>query len=408
MSMNIDQQRLALARIEKFPLGITGAIFLAPLLAAGAAGWWFGPAWGVAVLVLVLWSEIVLRAAAVNFRGHRKKDKVMAPLVEKTFSCHTPDPTLGWVPAPDKRTQNNFIIPRKGLRLDYTVTTDANGRRLTSENTPPAGPGISFYGCSNTFGWGLDDQATYPWLVQSDRPDHRVHNYGVSGYSLYQMLLRMEQTIERDKPAVVVLGFSPGLEARSISDHHYLRILSEQGGTPPSCLSVEGKNGKRSLKRFGLEAYKHLPLSDKSPLIKLVERRLNRLLYAGRAKGDARRKTTEHLLLLMENLCKKHGAIFLVQYLVANTGYREFLHQTGMNWAPGPVDLDQCDQAGNYRYRLAPFDGHPNPPANREFAKALAPVLDALIKDGTYRPAPGSFGTTPRDEATESAIYPVF
>ena len=408
MSMNIERKRPPLARIEKFHPVVPGLVFLVPLVLAAVAGWFSGWPWFVAVLVLAGWSEFLLRSGGENFRGRRKKDKVMAPLVKKTFACHAPDPALGWVPAPDKRTENGFAVPRKGLRLDWTVTTDAAGRRITAPAPSGADTTVAIYGCSNTFGWGLEDEATYPWLLQAARPDLRVLNYGVSGYSLYQILLRMEQTIERDKPRVVALGFSPGLEARSVSDHHYLRTLSEQGGTPPSCLSVEGKNGKRALKRFGLEGYRHLPLSGKSALIKLAEQRLNRLLYAGRAGGNARRKTTEHLLLAMENLCKKHGAIFHVQYLVANTGYREFLHKAGMNWAPGPVDLDQCDEAGSYAFRLAPFDGHPNAPANRAYAEAMGPVLDALLTDGRYRPEPGAFGTTPRDEATESAIYPVF
>ncbi|MEF2231606.1 MAG: hypothetical protein V3571_11805 [Pseudodesulfovibrio sp.] len=408
MSMNVAPKRPPLARIERFAPPVSVALFLAPLLAAGLVGWLFGPAWGAAVIFFILWGDVVLRMGETAFRGLRKKDKVMAPLVEKTFSCHRPDPVLGWSPAPGLTARNGFLIPRKNLRLDYTATMDAEGRRITSHGPGGDGPTVSFYGCSNTFGWGLGDEETYPWLVQADRPDLRVLNYGVCGYSLYQMLLRMEATIEADRPAVVVLGFSPGLEARSVSDHHYLRILSEQGGTPPSCLSVQGKDGKRVLRRFGLEGYRHLPLSGKSPLVKLTERRLNRLLYGGRAKGDARRKTGEHLLLAMENLCHKHGAVFHVQYLVANTGYREFLHRAGLNWATGPVDLDTCGPDGNYLYRLSPFDGHPNAAANRAYAAALKPLLQTLLAGGTSRPDPGAFGTTSRDEATESAIYPVF
>lgn len=408
MSMNISNGRPKLAKVERFSPIITMLVFLVPLLCAGAIGYYIGPAWGIALLVVILWSDFILRSASVNFRGKRKKDKVMAPLVQKSFSCHTPDDTLGWKLTPSNSATNSFAIPRKGLRLDYTVTTDAEGRRHTGQDEAKDKPAISFYGCSNTFGWGLDDESTYPWLIQQDRPDYTINNYGVSGYSLYQMLLTMEQTIAKDTPEVVVLGFSPGLEARSVSDHHYLRILSEQGGTPPSCISMEKGDGKRSLKRFGLEGYKHLPLSDKSPLMKLIERRLNKLKFGSRLKDDAHRKTTEHLLLSMENLCKKHNAVFHVQYLVANTGYREFLHKTGVNWAPGPVDLDQCDDKGAYRYRLYPFDGHPNSLANEEYAKVLQTILSELLESGTYTPDPGALGTTKRDEATESAIYPIF
>lgn len=408
MTMNITHSRLPLSRLERFSPAVAGLIFLAPLLLATAVAFLFGVAWGIAVLMVVAWSDLILRLAETNFRGLRKKDKVMAPLVHKSFSSHTPDPHLGWGLKPGHTATNSFTIPRLKLSLDYTVTTDDQGRRITSPEPQTGNTAISFYGCSNTFGWGLDDEATFPWLVQADHPEFTIRNYGVSGYSLCQILLRMEQTIAQDRPKVVVLGFSPGLEARSVSDHHYLRIVGEQGGTPPSCLSVERKNGKRTMKRFPLEGYKHLPLSGKSPLIKLVERSLNRLVYASRAKNAARRKTTEHLLLAMDNLCKKHGAVFHVQYLVANTGYRKFLRDTNINWAPGPADLDACDENGTYRYRLSPFDGHPNAQANKEYANALRPVLASLLDSGRYKPEPGAMGTGKRDEATETAIYPVF
>lgn len=408
MSMNIHNGQPPRSALEHFSFLVTAKVFLAPLLAAEIVGYFHGLAWGLVVIGFVVWSDLLLRLAAVNFRGRRKKDKVMAPLVEKGFTGHAPDPVLGWTLAPNETHTNWFAIPRKKLRHEYTVTTDDTGRRITSATAAEDRPVISFYGCSNTFGWGVDDRATYPWLVQEERSDHLVHNYGVSGYSLYQALLRMEQTIEQDRPEVVILGFSPGLEARSVSDHHYLRTLAEQGGTAPSCVSLEGREGKRVLKRFEPEAYKHLPLSDKSPLVRLVERWLNRVRYARRARGDARRKTTEHLLLAMDNLCRKHGAVFHVQYLVANTGYRRFLRETDINWAPGPVDLDQCDDRGVYRYRLDPFDGHPNADAHRAYARALGPVIDDLLATGKHTPDPGALGTTPRDEATESAIYPVF
>lgn len=408
MSMNITGNRPPLTRLERFSPLITGTIFLVPICAAIAVSYFFGVAWGIAVIAFILWSDFILRAASVNFRGRRKKDKVMAPLVVKTVSGHAIDPILGWTLEKNTETTNSFSIPRKKLSHEHVVTTDVQARRITANEAPSGDSAISFYGCSNTFGWGLNDGETYPWLVQGDHPEHIVHNYGVSGYSLYQMLLRIEQTIERDQPKVVVLGFSPGLEARSVSDHHYLRTLAEHGGTPPSCLSLEKSGGKRTLKRFPLEAYKHLPMSDKSPLIKLIERRLNRMLYGGRVKDNAHRKTTEHLLLAMENLCKKHDAVFHVQYLVANTGYREFFHKAGMNWAPGPVDLDECDAVGTYLYRLSPYDGHPNATANQAYAEALKPVLAELLSSGSYKPEPGAFGTTKRDKGTEAEIYPIF
>lgn len=405
--MNFDPDRNTSSRLERFSLPATAAVYGLPLLAAGGCYPLFGPAGPLAVLGLTAWSECLLRIATPLFQGNRKKDKVMVPTVEKTFTAHQPDPILGWALRPDHTARESFSIPRKNLRLDYSVTTNSRGCRITPEGNADA-PLVSIHGCSNTFGWGLDDQKTYPWLLAQSLPDARVRNYGVAGYSLYQMLLRMEQTIPQDKPKIVVLGFSPGLEARSINDFHYLRMLSEYGGTPPACISRMGRNRKRKLLRDRLEAYKRLPGADRLLLAGLAERGLNRLRFLRRADQSLKRATTEHLLVAMRELCHRHKATFVVQYLTHDPRYQQFLSRTGILWRPGPVDMDECTPDGRYLFRLYPFDGHPNAEANQRYADSLGQTLREILDTGSLSRTSVPMPSGRRDRTTESAIYPLF
>lgn len=405
--MNVETGAAQRIRPVLFSPPVIAAVLLAVVALAVVAHILFGLAGLLTLLAIMLWSEFLLRVGPGSLLGRRRRDRVMAPQVLISFACHRSDPALGWANLPDQNTRNGFTIPRKHLRLEYTVNTDGDGRRVTS-NEAHAGRVVSIYGCSNTFGWGLDDEATYPWLLQERLPDCTVLNYGVSGYSLYQILLRMEATIARDRPEVVVLGFSPGLEARSVNDSAYLRMISEFGGAPPSCLSVKGRNGKQRLRRFQPEAYRRLPGDGRSSLVQLAGIALNRVRFLAREGAGKKVATTRHLLLSMDNLCRSSDTVFLVQYVSTDARYQEFLSGTGVNWAAGPVDLDSCTEDGAYRYRQFPFDGHPNAAANVHYAEALEPAIREILDTGTFTRNTATRVAGREDESTASAIYPVF
>jgi hypothetical protein len=64
----------------------------------------------------------------------------------------------------------------------FTVTHLANTLRVTHPlatyaNARPK-PEIWIFGCSFTHGWALQDQETYPWLLQESLPHSEVVNYG--------------------------------------------------------------------------------------------------------------------------------------------------------------------------------------------------------------------------------------
>ena len=78
--------------------------------------------------------------------------------------------------------------------FDVRYGFDAQGRRVTpaSDGTPLAE--VLLFGCSFTFGYGLEDNETWPWqLGELLGPKWRVSNYAYNGFGPQQMLTLLEE-----------------------------------------------------------------------------------------------------------------------------------------------------------------------------------------------------------------------
>ena len=99
------------------------------------------------------------------------------------------DDVLGYAPARNKRILAQLTMQGHTL-YTVTYTLDSNGRRVT----PPANNRsecVVFFGDSYTFGEGLDDRETMPWLVGT-QSGYSVVNLGFSGYGPHQMLAALQ------------------------------------------------------------------------------------------------------------------------------------------------------------------------------------------------------------------------
>jgi hypothetical protein len=153
---------------------------------------------GFALLVVALFfggSEIALRAA-----GWPKKD----PTKEFTHS------EVYWVQPPSQHLEP---YPHKETGGSFRVSTDANGLRapLHAEQKPAGTYRVMTLGCSTTFGWGVDDELTYPARLEAILNDsgHKVEviNGGQPGYTSFQGLWLWDRTLAKYTPDVVIFGY---------------------------------------------------------------------------------------------------------------------------------------------------------------------------------------------------------
>lgn len=158
--------------------------------------WWMNAvalAVGCAFVVAgVLLGEIALRIASPW--GPRAEEHDAPPYME-------PSAALGWQPKASLRTHTKKIIGDEVL-YDVTYTFDEHRRRVV-----PTDPAVShprfllFFGCSHTFGEGVEDDETLPYYVSRLLPDTHAYNYAFRGYGPQHMLARLEASNLRDEVA---------------------------------------------------------------------------------------------------------------------------------------------------------------------------------------------------------------
>ncbi len=129
------------------------------------------------------------------------------PKVTDTFEHNTPF----WVTDADLK-QKTF--PHKEEKRIFRVSSNADGLR-TSKSVRKKEEGvfrIMTLGCSTTFGWGVDDQESYPAQLQgmidaSGSSNVEVINAGQPGYTSFQGRWLWGETLQFYEPDVVLIGY---------------------------------------------------------------------------------------------------------------------------------------------------------------------------------------------------------
>ena len=244
-----------------------------------------------------------------------------------------------------------------GQSRSFTATLDAEGHRVTSADAPPDGdarPVLAVFGCSYSWGWGVDDRDSFPWLVQREFPAYQVVNFSQPGYgsvhSLVQLagLVRQARTIE-----YAVFTYNPfHLERNAAAPSHLKGLL----------------NANFEPARKGEMLY---------PKASLVDGKLSIDMIKIREGGDAEPSQAQMLAITnaifaeIIKICKAHGitAVFARQGGSADDPVAGFARRAGFEVLDLAVDLTDD------RFTFAPFDPHPNALANKTYAKKLGDWL---------------------------------
>ncbi len=116
-----------------------------------------------------------------------------------------------WLTDPDL---TDSAFPHRETGGSFTVSTDANGLRAPIHAPEAQGDDpfrVMFLGCSTTFGWGVNDDETYPARVQSmlaqQSHDVQVFNGGQPGYTSFQGLWLYDTLLATYQPDLVFFGY---------------------------------------------------------------------------------------------------------------------------------------------------------------------------------------------------------
>ena len=130
-------------------------------------------------------------------------------------SLYLPDAELFWRLRPDTALEvENQVYRTRTRPVTWRIRINPEGQRGASHPRPEeqASPVIAALGDSCTFGFRVDEEETYPALLQASLREHgmpraAVTNYGVPGYTSFQGRRLLSAILARDRPDFVVLAF---------------------------------------------------------------------------------------------------------------------------------------------------------------------------------------------------------
>lgn len=235
---------------------------------------------------------------------------------------------------------------------------------------------VFLMGCSYTYGMGVDDSSSFPYLVQSRLTNVNIKNLGVPGFGTVQSYLQLKKEIASGTiPAVVMVNFCDFHHERNSLIPRYR--MSLEMGFQRSNPEVRSKMIQSKFPYVENGKIKYVPYSE------LYSVWTGRETFAAinyfqirkdertTAKIDAE-KNSLFIFGELQQLCKKHGIRLIVNGLTQTEGTTHFLsllQKMGIETQDISIDLN------SKKYNSLPFDSHPNALAHAHFAQKISSIL---------------------------------
>jgi hypothetical protein len=132
-------------------------------------------------------------------------------------------PILGYAPHKDISWQSIEKTADQRTIYDVRYSIDQIGRRIVPLARSGAQKFAIFFGCSFTFGEGLNDNETLAYYFSEKEPSFQGHNYGYSGYGPQHMFMQLQQPDFK-----LDVSQNEGIAIYVFIDAHLERLLGSQ------------------------------------------------------------------------------------------------------------------------------------------------------------------------------------
>ena len=283
------------------------------------------------------------------------------------------DSVLGYKTIPGAHTVTYRIGGRK---LVTRVIVGADGYRTTASNPSDyrGRPELWVFGCSFTWGESINNDQTFPWLIQKSLTGWRIRNLARPAYSNLHALLQLEEAVKNKErlPEIAVFVFNDFHAERNVGAPSWLSQLrtARAGVTGPSGLQhiYRGYRYPRAvINPEGNFTIEYVPLIEESE----------------RGQADPDRSYTalvsEIIFHRLFKLCVSHGIlpVFALQGGSPDNPIVKYVSETGFEVVDMSVDLN-ADHG--QKYRNVPFDPHPNALAQSRYYERIMPTILQLTQ----------------------------
>lgn len=324
--------------------------------------------WLVLAMMFVLGAEVIVRRKGFSPWSPAPQADIKVSPDGRFFVT---DPLLGY-----KQKPGEYDVTLLG-EYTFHVTHLPNGLRIThpleTYDKQHKKDEIWIFGCSFTHGWSLNDEQTYPWLLQERFPEYEVVNFGVEGYGTIHSLLQFREAIKERRPKVAILGYISFHDVRNIYARTRQKAVAPWNHLGPLVQPYATLDGAGQL-HYGMGAveYHELPLMRYSALVHFLEQKYN----DWEVTHYQARKVSEALIQQLQKEATDQGVKFLVAGLGWDDETRSMLKFTQEHGMP-TIDISvDPDIKGN---TSMPWDPHPGPLADKTFADKLEGALRTEI-----------------------------
>ena len=308
---------------------------------------------------------IATAEAALRLKGFEPwHGTAVAVKVEPGGKFYQPHPTLGYTHIPGRYTVFFWDTAFAATHLPNTLRVT---QPVESYNDSRTKEEVWIFGCSFTHGWGLQDNETYPWLLQQRMPEYEFVNFGVGGYGSIHSLIQFREALKNKTPRVAVLAYANFHDERNTLARQRRKWVVTGRNLGPIAQPYARLNGPGNLRySFTAVEYTEFPLMRYSALGNFIEDKYNQL-EVGLVHS---REVSELLVLEMAKIAGEHKVRFIVAGIFASAGTRKML-QFAQDHGIASVDISVDLKVPENRLP----DEHPSAVANRIFADKLESFL---------------------------------
>jgi hypothetical protein len=288
--------------------------------------------------------------------------------VEPGGRLFRPHPALGYSHIP-----GSFVVTLPtgySFKSTHLPNTLRITRPLDSYDEPSRKEGLWIFGCSMTYGLSLNDEETYPWLLQERLPQYDVVNFSVPGYGTTHSLIQFREALAAGAaPKVAILAYAGFHDERNTFSRMRRKQVAPWNRLGPfsyPCARLE--NGVLRYLSADVE-YQEFPLMRRLAFAHYLEMTYNRLEFSWH-QGQS---VSEALIAEMAGLARKHGSSLIVANISRGQAMLDWARSNGIPNVDISLDLSIGENTN------LPHDGHPSAIATRKYADKLETFLRTNI-----------------------------
>jgi hypothetical protein len=287
-------------------------------------------------------------------------------VIYKPYSPFYQDTLLGY-----RMHKGNFYITYNN-EFTFFITINDHGYRITKLDSINFRnkKKICFLGDSFTLGSGLNDNETYPYIIQDSLFGYNVMNYAIPGYGVANIFNQIMYEVPPDSGDILIYAYFNQHNNRY--ERKVLKMLYAQPKLMGSMGYIVFSNDKegRLIAEFQPYNYKMYLLSPYSSIINLLEDGKNILL--DRSANLKSQSFAFEAIKRIDIACRKRGATFILAGIQRGDGTEKMLDFCKSN---DILNVDIAVDLNDNTYNQMPYDNHPNAFSNKIFAQRIMDFL---------------------------------